>query len=101
MANLEEKIAELEKKLKQAKELAAKKQARERAAQQGERRKLESKQRVLIGAFVLDTLKKHLPNDPVADFGVEGYKLKDWLTRDSDRMAFGLQPNKPAGEKIE
>ena len=57
-------------------------------------RKLEARQRVILGAFILDTLKSKMDNAPVAEFGFEGYKLKDWLKQNSERSVFGIEPLK-------
>lgn len=105
MATIAEKLAEIDKKRAQLVALAAKQTAAAKAKEIGAKRKLETRQRVLIGAFVLDTLKNKMMGAPVAEFSWEGHKLIDWLKRDSEREAFGLTPlntkptNSQAGEK--
>ena len=90
--SIQAKIDELEKKLKQAKELAKKQAARDRLKTVSANRKLENKQKFLMGSFVLEKMKDSQMNP--AFFTMSGQDFGDWLTRDNERAAFGLEPIK-------
>lgn len=81
----QKRVADLEAKLKQARALAQKQANKARAAEQGEKRKIETRQRVLVGAFMLDGA-----TDPAKLQNAKGQTLDQWLIRADERALFGL-----------
>lgn len=82
---LEEKAAAAQKKLD---EIKAQRRALENAVKAKERaaeRKRETRQKILLGAFVLDRLKGHTD---FMSLTLDGLKFGDWLTRPEDRKVF-------------
>ena len=82
---IDEKIAALQQKLEQAKKLKSKQLAAERTKQTKEARVLDARQKLLVGAFVLSKLGTR-----AEDWAAQNADFQDWLTRESDRAAFGL-----------
>lgn len=87
MAKIEDTIAALETKLKQAKALKQKVEARKRTLEQKADRATDTRRKILIGAFFLEKMEKN-----------EDYKTKvlqqlvEYLKRSDDRALFGLSP---------
>ena len=91
---IENKIAELEEKLKQAKLLKAKKDARERAAKTKKERANETRRKILAGSLVLEMMSKD-DETRVKFLG----RLDKYLTRADDRALFDLaSATKPVQE---
>lgn len=86
MADLNSKIKRLEEQLKEAK---LKKKIQTNLLRQKENKKrerIETRKKILLGAFVLDCLGD---KDSVnLSFGIK--RFKDWLVRNNDRALFGL-----------
>jgi large subunit ribosomal protein L7/L12 len=98
MAKIEDTIATLEAKLKQAK---AKKQlieAQKRTAQAKAKRAEDTRRKVLMGAFVLERLEAG--GVSAQSFQHGGKLFSSWLTRDDDRALFGLPPETPTTGNI-
>lgn len=83
---IEEKIQELEKELKQAKALAAKKKSLEKAQLAQAERAKDTRKKILLGAFILDG-----GVDPLSLLNQKGFNLDQWLLRDDERAIFGLK----------
>lgn len=87
MAKIEDTIAALEIKLKQAKALKQKVEARKRTLEQKADRAMDTRRKILIGAFFLEKMGKN-----------EDYKTKvlqqlgEYLKRSDDRALFDLPP---------
>ena len=79
---LKDKISSLELQLKQAKALAAKQSAKEQAAKVKKDRLLDTRRKVLVGAFVLEG------GDPLKLVNGKGQTLDQWLTRPDERALF-------------
>lgn len=73
-------VADLQEKLKQAKARVQKRNNRLRHTEQVASRKIETRKKVLIGAYVLE---KHPSVAASAEFA-------SWLTRDDERELFGF-----------
>ena len=85
---LESAIDQQKKKLAQ---LRARKQAieaRKRAAETKEKRAKDTRQKILLGSFVL----AHANVVNITDLAIEGTAFADYLSRDDDRALFGLPP---------
>lgn len=82
---LQKKIETLETKLRQAKALAARKENAERKKAESIARQIDTRRKVLIGAFMLagDVNPIHLVNS-------QNQTLDQWLTRPDERQLFGL-----------
>lgn len=93
---IEAKIEALQKQLAQAKALRNKQLAAERTRQAKEARALDTRQKLLVGAFVLS--KSGLS---AADYAVQNPDFLAWLTRDYDREAFGLLALTPEQQQEE
>lgn len=89
-------LEEFEIKLKQKREKIKRLEAAERAKQVKENRAKETRQKLLIGAFVLQ--KSGLSAE---DFVRRDMDFGAYLTRDHDRAAFGLEPIHPTSGKQE
>lgn len=74
-------VADLEIKLKQARAFAQKQSNKMRHTEQAVARKIETRKKVLIGAYVLE---KHPEFSKSAEFST-------WLTRDDERAIFGFE----------
>lgn len=87
MPGIEDRIADLEKRLKQAKALKQQQVARSRAAEKKRQRSEETRRKILVGAVVLAKVERgEWPKE----------RLREWmdqaLTRADDRALFGLLP---------
>lgn len=86
-AKIDAKIAALQKQLEQAKKLKSKQLAAERIKQAQAARALDTRQKVLVGAFVLS--KSGMSAE---DWAAQSPEFLAWLTREHDRQAFGIAP---------
>ena len=84
---IDAKIAALQQKLEQAKKLKSKQIAAERTKQAKEERALDTRQKLLVGAFVLS--KSGMSAE---DWAAQSPEFLAWLTREHDRQAFGIAP---------
>ena len=82
----QKRVVYLEEKLKQARALAQKQANLEKAKRRELERQLETRRKVLVGAFMLET------GDPLLLVNQSGKTIEKWLTRDDDRWLFGLDP---------
>ena len=85
MPGIEDRIADLERRLKQAKALKQQQVARERAAERKQQRSDETRRKILVGAVILAKVEHgEWPKE----------RLREWmdkaLTRADDRTLFGL-----------
>jgi hypothetical protein len=62
--------------------------AREKTKAKNAQRREEDRRKVLLGAFVLEHLKRG--NVAASAFNLEGKTFADWLTRDDERALFGI-----------
>lgn len=87
MAPIEQRIAKLEEQLKQQKAKAQKIAAAIKAKENGKARKLENRKKMLIGAMIFAQMNKNesLKENIMA-------KLDGFLTKESERAVFGLEP---------
>ena len=90
MPKLDERISSLETKLKQLKTRQQRIDARARALSSRRARKDDTRRKILIGATVLARIDRH---------ELDHAELETWLdahlTRDDDRVLFGLPPKSP------
>jgi hypothetical protein len=84
---IDAKIVALQKQLEQAKKLKSKQLAAARAKQAKEDRALDTRQKLLVGAFVLSKSGMN-----AQDYAAQSPEFLAWLVRDHDRQAFGLAP---------
>ncbi|MCB1794175.1 MAG: mobilization protein [Candidatus Competibacteraceae bacterium] len=87
MSGIDDRIADLEKRLKQAKALKQQQLARERAAEKKRQRSDDTRRKILVGAVILAKVEHgEWPKE----------RLREWmdkaLTRADDRALFGLLP---------
>ena len=87
MPGIDDRIADLERRLKQAKALKQQQLARERAAEKKRQRSEETRRKILVGAVILAKVEHgEWPKE----------RLREWidqaLTRADDRALFGLLP---------
>jgi len=87
MAKIEETISALELKLKQAKALKQKNDARKRSEDQKKARTAETRKKILAGAFMLERMAKS-PETKTRFLA----QLDTYLTRADDRALFDLPP---------
>ena len=85
MAKIEETISALELKLKRAKALKQKNDARKRAEDQKKARTAETRKKILAGAFMLERMARN-PETKTRFLT----QLDTYLTRADDRALFGL-----------
>lgn len=90
MADLETTIQQLEERLKQAKAKQAQINARKRASDAKKKRAEDTRRKVLVGAVVLAAMEKGSHIRPLIE-----QMLDQALTKDADRLLFGLQPKAP------
>lgn len=94
MAAVLQKIeASIEAQRKKLEQLKAKKQqieAREKTKLQGETRKRETRQKILLGSFLMEQCRKNGIGFALVTY--ENASLDKWLTRADDRALFGLPP---------
>lgn len=88
MATTADKIKALEEKLKQERAKLQKEAARKRAAETKLRRAQDTRRKILIGAYVLDSMEQSGGN--IKDLRVGAPIFSDWLKRPDDRALFGL-----------
>ena len=85
MPSIEDRIADLEKRLKQAKALKQQQVARERAADKKRQRSEETRRKILVGAVILAKVERgEWPQERLCEL------LDKALTRADDRALFGL-----------
>lgn len=96
----DDKKAALERRIKAAEERAAqlkarkrKMEAQERAREAGAKKRRETRQRILLGAFLLHAFKGKQLSD-IARLKVGEASLDGFLSRPDDRELFGLPPEK-------
>lgn len=87
MATTAETVKILEEKLKQAKAKLQKEEAQKRAAESKAQRTAENRRKVLIGAMMLDGIKK----GQIGESAFLG-SMDKYLTRDDERALFGFPP---------
>lgn len=81
----QQRVKDLEDKLKQAKAVKQKAEARIKTAEAKQKRADDTRRKVLIGAMMLD----HMEKNEATKTSVMG-KLNEFLTRPDDRNLFGL-----------
>ena len=87
MLGIEDRIADLEKRLKQAKALKQQQVARERAAEKKRQRSEETRRKILVGAVILAKVERgEWPKERLRE------TMDQALTRADDRALFGLLP---------
>lgn len=94
-ANIEkaqQRVKDLEEKLKQAKALKQKVEARAKAAENKQKRASDTRRKILVGAAILAKVERgEWPKDKMLEM------MGQQLTRDDDRALFDLAPiEKPA-----
>ena len=87
MATVDERIKLLEEKLKQEKAKKQKLEARKRHIESKAQRAADTRKKILVGAFMLDLMKKN----EAAKLKALG-QLDQYLTRSDDRALFGFSP---------
>jgi large subunit ribosomal protein L7/L12 len=87
MATVDERIKLLEDKLKQEKAKKQKIEARKRTLESKAQRTIDTRKKILVGAFMLDRMEK---NEETKN-KVLG-QLSQYLTRSDDRELFSLPP---------
>ena len=87
MPGIEDRIADLERRLKQAKALKQQQIARERAAQKKRQRSEETRRKILVGAVILAKVEHgEWPKERLREL------MDKALTRADDRALFELSP---------
>lgn len=90
-SNLEkaqQRVKELEEKLKQAKALKQKVEARNKAAESKQKRVADTRRKILVGAAILAKVERgEWPKDKMLEM------MNQQLTRTDDRALFNLTPN--------
>ena len=87
MPGIEDRIADLEKRLKQAKALKQQQVARERAAEKKRLRSEETRRKILVGAVILAKVERgEWPKERLREL------MDQALARADDRALFGLLP---------
>ena len=87
MPGIEDRIADLERRLKQAKALKQQQVARARAADKKRQRSEETRRKILVGAVVLAKVERgEWPQERLREL------MDQALTRADDRALFGLLP---------
>lgn len=84
-----QKISELEIKLAKLREAERLATQRKKSAMSRAERAADARRKVLLGAFVFDQIGGI---ESAAKFALGARTFAAWLTRDSDRRAFGLAP---------
>lgn len=85
MPSIEDRIADLEKRLKQAKALKQQQVAREKAAKRKRQRSDDTRRKILVGAVILAKVERgEWPQERLCEL------LDKALTRADDRALFGL-----------
>ncbi len=88
MAKIEDKIAALETKLKQAKALKLKVESKKKAVDQKANRAMDTRRKILVGSFFLSLDEYQGENGR----WILRDRLDPFLTRPDDRALFGLEP---------
>ncbi len=87
MPGIEDRIADLERRLKQAKALKQQQVARERAAEKKRQRSEETRRKILVGAVILAKVERgEWPKERLREL------MDQALARADDRALFGLLP---------
>ena len=87
MANVDDRIADLQNKLKIEKAKKSKIEARRRSAEAKKRRADDTRRKILIGAVILSRVESgNLPSERFNKM------MDNYLIRDDDRALFGLPP---------
>ena len=87
MPGIEDRIADLEKRLKQAKALKQQQVAREKAAERKRQRSEDTRRKILVGAVILAKVEHgEWPKERLREL------MDKALTRTDDRTLFGLLP---------
>ena len=87
MPGIEDRIADLERRLKQAKALKQQQVARERAAEKKRLRSEETRRKILVGAVILAKVERgEWPKERLREL------MDQALARADDRALFGLLP---------
>ncbi len=87
MPGIEDRIADLEKRLKQAKALKQQQVAREKAAERKRQRSDDTRRKILVGAVILAKVERgEWPQERLREL------LDKALTRADDRALFELSP---------
>jgi hypothetical protein len=88
----QQRVKDLEEKLKQAKALKQKFEARAKAAESKQKRATETRRKILVGAAILSKVERgEWPKEKMLEM------MRQQLTRDDDRILFDLDPTeKPA-----
>jgi hypothetical protein len=82
---LEERLQQAEKKLAELKALKARNDAKMKAEAGKEKRRLDNKKKILLGAYLLDRMERDAKSSQKVLEGLDGF-----LTRPADRAVFGL-----------
>ena len=90
----QQRILDLEKKLIELKARQKAEEARRKAASSKRERARETRQKILVGAFLLDQLGAA----GVVQLVVQGRSFSAWLTRPDDQSLFDLPPSSSAPE---
>ncbi|MDM0037323.1 mobilization protein [Variovorax sp. J22P271] len=88
---LEERLEQAEKKLAELKALKARADARKKAEDGKEKRRLDNKKKILLGAYLLDRMERDAKSSQKVLEGLDGF-----LTRPADRAVFGLPAPQPS-----
>jgi hypothetical protein len=88
MQNIDQKISELQTRLAQLKAKQQAAVARERAKTSAEKRKAETRSKILAGAYLIDIFGL----EKLGQLALEGKSFDKYLTRDDDRLLFNLKP---------
>lgn len=94
MAGIEDTIATLEIKLKQAKAKKQKMEAMKRAAETKAQRAQDTRKKILLGAFLMERMEKNPEYAAKVMPGIDAF-----LKRDDDRTLFDLAPLLKPAEK--
>ena len=82
---LDERLEQAAKKLAELKALKAKHDAKMKAEAGKEKRRLDNKKKILLGAYLLDRMERDAKSSQKVLEGLDGF-----LTRPADREIFGL-----------
>lgn len=93
IAKAEEAVKAAHEKLKQARALKQKQEARKRATLAKVERAADTRRKVLVGAFILEQLERASISPGLLTY--ESGRFSEWLTRPHDRALFGLALQQP------
>ncbi len=88
MQKIDQKITELQTRLAQLKAKQQAAVARERAKTSAEKRKLETRSKILAGSFLIDVIGF----ENLGQLALQGRSFDDYLKREDDRILFNLKP---------